>query len=832
MPEDLQRQLQEVLGDAYRLTGELGGGMARVFVADERATGETVVVKVLAPELARGVDLERFRREIQVAERLDHPRIVPVRAVGQGERLMWYAMPYVGDDTLRNLLAREGALPLDRALAIAADVADALGYAHGRNIVHRDIKPENILIDAAGRAMVTDFGIARAIEKSADIVSITSTGLTLGTPAYMSPEQAAGNMQVDGRSDVYSLACVVYEMLSGEPPFTGPTAQAIIARHLNEAPRSLRVIRPSVSPALQAVVEKALAKNAADRYADAGAFVTALMAPEHTTVGRQAVRARRPGVIAAVLGVTAIAVVLAVPPVRRWMTGQRASAPALDPRRIAVLDFEDQTADRSLGYIASGLASSLVDELGRASAIQVISRNAMHALLARGVPADSVAMRLAAGSLVEGGVQRAGDRIRVTLRLVDPVTHTQLETASFDRPMAQLFLLEDDLAHQAASLLRRRIGRTVQVGEAAAGTRNAVARDLAFRADKEVDDAVNASRGAERLPPEVTTRKLEVADSLLAGAEHADAGWIAPVIKRSTVALALAQGAQGGAQVRLLGTSLSHAQRALDRSPRDPRALEARGTVRYWTASWLALPDTQFASLLTGAEADLTAAVAADSTSATAWGTLALVKLARGDTPAAQRYATRAFALDTYLANAPDLLAALWGASLVKGDYDDSWRWCEQAAADYPEDSRFIQCRLGLMAEDGARPADPALARTLVARAERLDPSGARAPHSYVPLYRQLMAGAVFARAGERDSAEAVIRRVRRATGGATDLLTDMLYDEAYIRLLLGERAAALRLLDRYLTAHPTLRALAAGHARWHALAGDTTFARMTAAGR
>src|SRR5438093_1324817 len=205
---DLREQLQYSLGGGFRLSRELGGGgMAKVFVADDAIVGRRVVVKVLAPELAAGVNLERFHREIQVAGMLHHPGIVPVLSAGQTDDILYYTMPYIEGDSLRALIEREQQLSVERALEIARDVTDALVHAHAHNIVHRDIKPDNILIESAtGRAVVTDFGIARAIEKAADISSVTSTGLTLGTPTYMSPEQAGAEKHVDGRSDIYSLA--------------------------------------------------------------------------------------------------------------------------------------------------------------------------------------------------------------------------------------------------------------------------------------------------------------------------------------------------------------------------------------------------------------------------------------------------------------------------------------------------------------------------------------------------------------------------------------------------------------------------------------------------
>ena len=281
MKSELREHLQATLGAAYRVDRELGGGgMARVFAAEDEVLHRRVVVKVLAPELAAGVDLERFKREIRVAAQLRHPNIVSVLSAAHSGDLLYYTMPYIDGESLRTRLDREPQLPLDAALGVARDVAEALDYAHRSNIVHRDVKPDNILLErASGRALVADFGIARAIEKAAELLSVTTTGLTLGTPTYMSPEQARGEVHLDGRSDVYSVGCVLFEVLAGEPPFRGPTAQVVITRHLNDRPRSIRIVRPDVPGRVDAALQRALAKAPADRFATAGHFARALAAP-------------------------------------------------------------------------------------------------------------------------------------------------------------------------------------------------------------------------------------------------------------------------------------------------------------------------------------------------------------------------------------------------------------------------------------------------------------------------------------------------------------------------------------------------------------------------
>ena len=280
MSSDPRDRLQSSLGAGYRLSRELGGGgMAKVYVADDPALGRRVVVKVLAPDLAAGVDIDRFKREIQVAGSLHHPRIVPVLSAGQsGDELLYYTMPFIEGESLRALIDRERQLSLDQALAITRDVADALEYAHAQNIVHRDIKPENILLED-GQALLADFGIARAAS-ALGRERLTSTGISVGTPTYMSPEQGTADPHLDGRTDIYSLGCVLYEMLAGTPPFVAPTARALIARHMTEPPPSILVVRPDLPADTQRLLEHMLAKTRAARLSDAAALSRAIDDPQ------------------------------------------------------------------------------------------------------------------------------------------------------------------------------------------------------------------------------------------------------------------------------------------------------------------------------------------------------------------------------------------------------------------------------------------------------------------------------------------------------------------------------------------------------------------------
>src|SRR5512146_1483749 len=275
---DLQAQLQAGLAGQYALERELGrGGMATVFLAQDLKHKRPVALKVLLPELAHSLGPDRFHREIEIAARLQHPHILTVLDSGDVAGQLWFTMPFVEGESLRDRLRREGQLSVEDTLRITREAAQALQYAHDHGVIHRDIKPENLLLTTDGNTLVADFGIARALGGSGGSDErLTETGLSLGTPRYMSPEQASGDKAVDARTDVYSLGCVLYEMLAGEPPYTGPTAQAIILKRFTEPIPSIRRARPTVPEAVDQAIQRALAPLPADRFATAAEFGRAL----------------------------------------------------------------------------------------------------------------------------------------------------------------------------------------------------------------------------------------------------------------------------------------------------------------------------------------------------------------------------------------------------------------------------------------------------------------------------------------------------------------------------------------------------------------------------
>ncbi|HEU5049298.1 MAG TPA: serine/threonine-protein kinase [Gemmatimonadales bacterium] len=367
---DLQERLARALADRFDVRREIGsGGMATVFLAEDRRTGRMVAIKLFRPEIAMSLGAERFLREIDVAARMEHPHIVPLLESGQAEEggshapLLWYSMPWIEGESLAGRLQREGELPLDEVAAIVRAVASALQHAHERRIVHRDVKPANILLSDEG-PLVADFGIAHAIGQTGE-QKLTSTGTAIGTAAYMSPEQAAGTGRLDGRSDIYALGCVAYEMLIGEPPFSGPTTQAVMSRHAVATPPSLRVVRPGLPPAVEAVVLRALAKSPADRFRSATEFADAFEAAARGGGGTVEIAAppqpRRRWLVPA-LG--ALAVILGVLTIRPWALGGRGNDAALDPRLLTVRPFAVTAgADSTAAPLAAGLADLVVERL-------------------------------------------------------------------------------------------------------------------------------------------------------------------------------------------------------------------------------------------------------------------------------------------------------------------------------------------------------------------------------------------------------------------------------------------------------------------------------------
>jgi serine/threonine-protein kinase len=409
------------LGERYAVEHELGhGGMARVFLARDLKHGRRVALKVLRPEHAASIGPERFLREIRVAAGLTHPNILPLHDSGEVDGLLFYVMPYIEGESLRGRLDRQGRLAIGEAVQLGREVADALDYAHQQGVVHRDIKPENILISNE-HAVVADFGIARAV--SAGPEHLTDEGLLVGTPLYMSPEQAAGDPDLDGRSDIYSLGCVMFETLTGMPPFSGPTAQALLMRRLTQTPDSVRVLRPETSVALADVVARALARHPSDRFATAAGLSAALGAAISGGAAAPASPMRIPSEPGAVVA-------------------------------VAVLPFENMSVDKENEYFSDGMTEELINALAGVSGLRVTPRTSVIALRGQAHDVRAIGERLRVSAVVEGSVRQAGNRLRIATQLIDTVSGYHLWAETFERRMEDVFAIQDEISRAIVGKLR------------------------------------------------------------------------------------------------------------------------------------------------------------------------------------------------------------------------------------------------------------------------------------------------------------------------------------------------------------------------------------------
>jgi serine/threonine-protein kinase len=475
---DLRMQLQTALASSYTLERELGrGGMATVFLAQDLRHDRPVALKVLHPDLARTLGPERFQREIRLAARLQHPHILTVHDSGEAAGQLWFTMPYVEGESLRDRLRRERQLPVEAALRIATEAARALEYAHRQGVVHRDIKPENLLLTTDGSALVADFGIARALAGVDD--RLTETGLVVGTPAYMSPEQAAGDKALDARTDVYSLGAVLYEMLAGEPPFTGPTAQAIIAKRLSgEVPR-VRQTRPSVPEHVDAAITRALGPVAADRFNSVEEFARALVAtvatsPVSATASAPSamteaavptrVAARRPTGRRVHLGAATLALgcLVAVGLLFAWRRTHGTAEDGTEPRRLAVLPFEN-LGDSADAYFADGVSDAVRGKLMALPTLSVIARASSEPYRRSGKSPQEIGRELGVAYLLTGTVRWAKrpdgtSRVQVSPELLEVATEAGKWQEAFDAQLTDVFQMQAEIAARVAQALDVALG--------------------------------------------------------------------------------------------------------------------------------------------------------------------------------------------------------------------------------------------------------------------------------------------------------------------------------------------------------------------------------------
>jgi eukaryotic-like serine/threonine-protein kinase len=427
--------LTAALADRYTIQRELGrGGMATVYLATDLRHDRPVALKVLKPELAAALGSDRFLREIKTTAQLTHPHILPLLDSGEAGAFLYYTMPYVEGESLRERLRREKQLSVDDALRIVGELADALGYAHSLGIVHRDIKPENVLFQA-GHATLADFGIACAASVAGG-TRLTETGLAIGTPLYMSPEQAAGDRDVDGRSDIYSLGCVLYEMLAGDPPFAAASALAILARKSVEPVPALSTVRETVPRHVEAAITRALARVPGDRFATARALLDALGAP-------------------------------------RGQDGTAAHS------AIAVLPFANMSADPENEYFSDGITEEVINAVAQIPGLRVTARTSAFQFKGKEYDIREIGRKLSVGSVLEGSVRKSGAKVRITAQLIDAEGGYHLWSERFDRDLVDVFVIQDEIAQAIAQRLRSQLAPAAEPPSVAAMSADAARPDPA-----------------------------------------------------------------------------------------------------------------------------------------------------------------------------------------------------------------------------------------------------------------------------------------------------------------------------------------------------------------
>ena len=418
-PDDFPH-LHDALAERYALQRELGrGGAAVVFLARDLKHDRDVAIKVLKPDSSHALGPERFLREIGIVGRLSHPHILPMFDSGDAAGSPYYVMPFVEGRSLRNRLQAEPQLPIEECIRVSRELLSALDFAHRQGVIHRDIKPENILLHD-GRALVADFGIARARSQAGD-QELTAAHLSMGTPAYMSPEQATNAQHVDGRSDIYATGCVLFEMLTGQPPYSGPTTVSVIAQHIAAPVPSARALRATVSPALDATIRCALAKSPVDRYATAAKMADALLEAVSETPG--------------------------------------GTPAAHDFASIAVLPFLNLSADPENEYFSEGVTEEILNALTTIPALRVASRRSSFAFKGQNISATEIAARLNVRTILEGSLRRSGDRIRITAQLINALDGYTLWSERYDRELQDVFAIQEDIARTIVDTLRVRLTR-------------------------------------------------------------------------------------------------------------------------------------------------------------------------------------------------------------------------------------------------------------------------------------------------------------------------------------------------------------------------------------
>ena len=756
---DAREQLQQALGSAYTLERELGGGgMSRVFLAREAALGREVVIKAIAPELLEGLSAERFAREVKLAARLQQANIVPVLSAGDAAGLPYYTMPFVRGESLRARLATGERMPVAEIAHILRDIARALAYAHGEGIVHRDIKPENILL-SGGAAVVTDFGIAKALATSrtqdgsaGTSGTLTHVGTSLGTPAYMAPEQAAGDPGTDHRADIYAWGVVAWELLAGKHPFADKkTPHALVAAHIGEAPVAIGSVRADVPAALAHLVQRCLAKSPAERPASAKELLSALDQVTTPDAMNARTNATAPSSsrwrVAAIVGALAVVALVALG-VGLVMRRNVPAAAAPPDRSIAVLPLANLSGDKADDYFGIGLAEEMTRALSK-TGVRVIGRVSAGALQARGLDERAIARELGVGSLLTGSVQRAAGQVRINVSLVSATDGAVRWTEKYDRPIANVFAVQDEIANAVAGKLLGSLGGGV--------TR-------ATRVETADPEAYALFLQGQVLLGRRTATTVRQAIDLFTRAAARD-----PKYARAHAMQAVALSVLPNYVNDVVTESVSGARAAVS------RALALDSTT---AEAWTALGQTAQRTFENrAADAYYRRAVALDSTVSTTWGWWGLVANRVGDPVEAHRRIARARALEP-----ASMIARTWDAQvfLTERRYADA-EW--ETRAILALDSTFS------LAWDVRGEALSYLGRhaEAVAALER----NTAAQRSDRPTHTEGILAFVLARAGRPAESRALIESMRRLSGGRVPAMAVL----GCALDLLGDRERGLQVL-------------------------------------
>jgi eukaryotic-like serine/threonine-protein kinase len=710
-------QLGAALGPAYTIERELeGGGMARVFVAFDDTLQRRVAVKVLPEHMAAAVSVDRFRREILLSAGLQHPHIVGVLSAGVADGLPYFVMPYVDGESLGNRLLAHGRLTVPQSVSIMKDVARALAYAHERGVVHRDIKPQNILL-ASGAATVTDFGVAKALSSAQRSgegrnATLTDAGTSLGTPLYMAPEQAAADPDVDHRADIYAFGVTAYEMLIGEPPFAGLAPRALMAARMTEDPPHVCGMRPDVPQVLADLVMRCVERDPADRPQSATELLAALDDPAmvsgafgSATGARARWRRTRRWSIAAVLLLATAGIGVALTARSRRTAGAvaasagAAAAPAPAVSRVVVLPLVSIGGDSANGYLAEGITNELASALSRVPGVQVVSPSRAAALLTAGRSPSDVGRELGVTRQLEGTVQREGNRLRVTARLVDVRDGTMTWSDMYERDVTDLLSVQDELTRVITGAIREAIGARLQPSDTAApapatiASSSSAAYDLYLRGRFQLN-----RRGPEQLRQAIAYFEAAIA-------KDRD---LAPAYSGLAAAQGLLPLHANVSAERSLADGLRNADRAIALDSNLAEAWAARGVLNGRSWRWA------------DAERDFRRAIAIDPANAAAHQWLGELLMVRGRMPEAVAALQRASQLD---AGSPVAAGTLGLALALAGRTPEAVATAERAVS-YDSAQVITRIMLGGVQLYARRPAE---ALSPLQSAVQMDPSSATA---------------------------------------------------------------------------------------------------------